>query len=165
MLLILGGLSGAGKSTLGRYLEKQCAFRWIELDPPGENEVNEVNDVTELKISSQWKEFRAGNPSPLIQRFPGNTVITFASFVITDASKYLTSSEIRIRYLLGPKEACFCRANARSPEIVSQQHWDKNNNSLLAYFDSGNCPAEWKIEVFHNSGRPRSLDELARAII
>jgi tRNA uridine 5-carbamoylmethylation protein Kti12 len=160
MLLVLGGLSGAGKTTLAQHLEKQCTFCWFELDPPEDNEA-----VTEFKRSYQWKEFLSGNPSPLIERFPGNTVITVSSDVIIDSPNYLTSSEIRIRYLSGPQEQCFSRAHERSPNIVTKARWDEYNRRLLEYLYSGKCPAEWKIEVFDNCGRELTVDELARAII
>jgi hypothetical protein len=158
MLLLIGGLSGAGKSTLGRYLEEHRDFRWVELDVPGKDVVDEI------KIRSQWKDFLAGNPDPLIEHFPGNTVLTVPSLVIIDASKYRASSKIRVRYLLGPKEECFFRAHTRSNGMVSQFQWDANNGGLLTHLDSGDCPAGWKIEILHSNGKPRSVENLALAI-
>jgi hypothetical protein len=160
MLLILGGLSGAGKTTLAQHLAKERAFYWFELDPPEDNEA-----ATELRSSDHWKDFLSGNPCPLIDRFAGNTVITVASDVIIECPKYLTSSKIRIRYLSGPQERCFSRAHQRSSKKVTKEHWDRYNKRLLEYLGSENCPADWKIEVFDNCGRDRSVDELAHAII
>jgi hypothetical protein len=159
MLLVVGGLSGAGKSELGRHLERYHAFRWVELD------CYPKDMVDELAIRSEWDDFLAGNPWRLIERFAGDVVFTVPSRLIIDASKYLSSDEVRIRYLTGSKEACFSRADARSPALVDRRYWDENNNKLLAYLAGAACPLDWKVQVFDRDGNARSLDEIARAVV
>jgi len=107
MLLFVGGLSGAGKSELGRHLQDHRAFIWFELD--GEKDM-----VDELKIRDEWEEFRKGNPVPLSKRYPGNVVLTVASFPIIKPPTYLNCDQVRVRCLFGPKKQCIERAKKRS---------------------------------------------------
>lgn len=158
MLLLIGGLSGAGKTALGKYLAKNTDFHWVELDG-GERGRDEV---TEWKIRAEWEQFLKGDPNALGGRFPDKTVFTIPSFPIIKAPLYSDSTKVRIRYLTGPKELCFARANARSG--VTQEDWDNNNADLLAYF-AQDCPTKWKLPVFTDAGEVRSPAELADAVM
>jgi hypothetical protein len=153
MLFLVGGLSGAGKSDLGKYLQENCGFRWIELDTPP------VDAVDELGIRHQWTAFQNGDPDPLIAYSPSNTIVTVASFPIIKPPSYLNSDKVTIRYLTGPEEECFSRARVRSN--LDQAHWDRNNGDLLEFLNSGSCPPEWKIQVFDENGNPRTGEAIA----
>jgi hypothetical protein len=161
MLLIIGGLSGAGKSSLGRHLEQHHAFHWLELD------CHPKDMPKEHGIRDEWDElFEHADPSSLLARLPNNTVLTVPSpAVFHNVSKLPRWREIRIRYLTGPKERCFARANARDPILVTHDHWKRNNNGLLTYLESAACPVDWKVEVFDEAGEPKTLEQLALVVI
>jgi hypothetical protein len=160
MLFFVGGLSGAGKSDLGKHLKEHCGLQWIELDRgPG------VNAVEERGIGQQWTAFISGDPGPLIASYPGDTVVTVASFPIIRPPLYLNSDKVTIRYLTGPKEKCFFRARERSPNLVDRAHWCRNNRDLLTFLNSGSCPPEWIISVFDESGIPLTREAIACALI
>jgi hypothetical protein len=159
MLLVVGGLSGAGKSALGRHLEGHYPFRWVELD------CYPKDMVDELAIRPEWEDFLVGNPSRLIEHFAGDVVLTVPSRLIIDASKYLSSDEVRVRYLTGSPDVCFSRASARSPALVDRRHWDANNNELVAYLASAACPLDWKVQVFDRDGSAQSLNKIAQAVL
>ena len=157
MLLIFGGLSGAGKTTLGKYLRDYWNFRWIDLDGgPG------ANIVARLKASTQWHQFCAGNPAALLKHCPGQTVLTFPSFPIIQAPVYRDSTEVRIRYLTGPRQLCFSRANARAG--INEKYWDLNNRDLLKYLETS-CPNEWKVLVVTETNKARPVAELAAEVL
>ena len=158
MLLVIGGLSGAGKTTLGRHFEEKHAFKWLELDPSSGGDA-----VDKHGIRIEWDGLNlCGDPAPLLRRFSDNTVLTVTSLVVIPLVSDFDS--FRVRYLYGPPEKCSARAIERSPYVVTQDSWNKNNECLLKYLND-ECPLARKINVFDDMGQPRDVDDLAVAAL
>jgi hypothetical protein len=103
-----------------------------------------------------------GNPAALLKHCPGQTVLTFPSFPIVQAPVYRDSTEVRIRYLTGPGQLCFSRANARGG--IDEKYWHLNNRDLLKYLETS-CPKEWKVLVFTETNETRPVAELAAEVL
>jgi hypothetical protein len=160
MIHIIGGLSGCGKSTIGRFLRRKENMFWFELDTFPRDAVND------FRIRTEWENLLQGKTEAMENRFPEPMVLTIPSMPIFKAPNFKNNPKVRVSYLIGSEDACIRALGERDGMTTdaARTHWAQNNADLRVYLE-GDCPGDWKINVFNGDGTRRTISDIVADVL